>query len=367
MFFTCLIIAIVVMVGLVGLNRRRPVRPSSSWADTRHNPARGMGVALLAVTTGASLFLAMGTANAAHEPTILLGDAAAFSVLAGTAVTNTGATGLAGWVGVSPGSSIDGGITTPHQATTPESASAQLALVTAYDNARNRTNVTTVGAELGGLTLTHGVYAATLGKAPLGLTGDLTLDGGGDPNSVFIFQTEETLITGISRVLLTNGAQACNVFWQVGSSATLGTGSTFVGNILALTQIEVHTGVTVEGRALARNAAVTLDTNTFTAVGCDLSGGTTPPTAPASTTTTTTTFDSVPDSTATTLGPLEATATTEAGGASAGTTPASTGTSLPFTGQNSIEMVVVAVVLLALGVGVLRIGRPGRRVGPSSD
>ena len=95
------------------------------------------------------------------------------------------------------------------------------------------------------------------------------LDGAGDPSSVFIFQTDSTLITGSSStVTLINGAQACNVFWQVGSSATLGTGSVFVGNILALTSITVTTGVTVHGRALARNGAVTLDNDTFTTPSC---------------------------------------------------------------------------------------------------
>ena len=111
------------------------------------------------------------------------------------------------------------------------------------------------------------------------------LDGGGDPSTVFIFQTDSMLITGSSStVSLINSAQECNVFWQVGSSATLGTGSVFVGNILALTSITVTTGVTVHGRALARTGAVTLDTDTFSAPTCDLtpptSDSTSPPTTP---------------------------------------------------------------------------------------
>ena len=120
-----------------------------------------------------------------------------------------------------------------------------------------------------------GVYAGP-SKSPLSLTGPLVLDGAGDPNSVFIFQTDSTLITGSgSTVTLINGAQECNVFWQVGSSATLGTGSVFIGNILALTSITVTTSVTVHGRALARNGAVTLDNDTFTTPTCAQSAGAT--------------------------------------------------------------------------------------------
>ena len=107
------------------------------------------------------------------------------------------------------------------------------------------------------------------------------LDGAGNENSVFIFQTNSTLITAsASTVTLINGAQECNVFWQVGSSATLGTGSVFRGNILALTSITVNTGVTVHGRALARNGAVTLDNDVFTSVSCASSGGSGGPVRP---------------------------------------------------------------------------------------
>jgi hypothetical protein len=113
----------------------------------------------------------------------------------------------------------------------------------------------------------------------LGLSGDLTLDARGDPNAVFVFQAGSTLTAGsASRVVLIGGAQPCNVFWQVGSSATIGTSSAFAGNILALTSISLTTGATLDGRALARNGAVTLDTNTITKAVC---ATTTPP--PAST------------------------------------------------------------------------------------
>jgi hypothetical protein len=113
-----------------------------------------------------------------------------------------------------------------------------------------------------GRTLNAGVYSSA---SSLALSGTLTLDGQGDPEAVFIFQMGSTLTTAsASHVTLINGAQASHVFWQVGSSATLGTGSSIAGTIMALASITVTTGVTIEGRALALNGAVTLDTNTIT-------------------------------------------------------------------------------------------------------
>jgi hypothetical protein len=131
-----------------------------------------------------------------------------------------------------------------------------------------------VAADLAGLTLAPGIYNSA---SSLGLTKQLTLNGGGNPNALFVFQAGSTLTTASgSSVVLTNGAQACNVFWQVGSSATLGTGSTFRGSILALTSITVTTGTTIDGRVLARNGAVTLDTDTITKPTCaSTPGGTT--------------------------------------------------------------------------------------------
>ena len=123
-----------------------------------------------------------------------------------------------------------------------------------------------VAGDLVGKTLTPGVYKST---GPLSVSGALTLNGQGNPNSVFIFQVASTLTTATaSSIVLTNSAQACNIYWQVGSSATLGTASTFNGNILALTSITATTGTTVQGRALARNGQVALDTNVFTMPGC---------------------------------------------------------------------------------------------------
>jgi type VI secretion system secreted protein VgrG len=142
-------------------------------------------------------------------------------------------------------------------------AQALLDLTTAYDYAAGRTPTGTVSGDLVGQTFTTGVYHST---SSLALSGTLTLDGGGNPKAVFIFQMASTLTTAASNVNLINGAQAGNVFWQVGNSATLGTSSSLTGTILALTSITVNmnTNAAVKGRALARNGAVTLDTNTFT-------------------------------------------------------------------------------------------------------
>jgi hypothetical protein len=247
------------------------------------------------------------TADAAIVPTVPLATAAEYSVLAATTVTNTGPSVLAGSLGVSPGSAVVGfppGIVLPPstvQAASGPAATAQANLTIAYNNAAGRPLDAEVPADLAGQTLQGGVYAATA-NGPLGLTGTVTLDGAGDPSSVFIFQTGSTLITGSgSTVALINGAQECNVFWQVGSSATLGTSSTFRGNILALTSVTVQTGATVAGRALARNGAVTLDTNVFTLPSCDL----TVPTTAAPTT-------AAPSSTA--GGPTTVAPSTTAGG-----------------------------------------------------
>jgi hypothetical protein len=139
-------------------------------------------------------------------------------------------------------------------------------LTTAYNTAAAQAPTGTVSADLGGQTLTPGVYNSA---TSLGLTGALTLDAQGNANAVFIFQAGSTLTTAsASSVNLVNGAQACNVFWQIGSSATLGTASTFRGSILALTSITATTGATVDGRLLARNGATTLDSNTVTRAQC---------------------------------------------------------------------------------------------------
>jgi hypothetical protein len=212
-----------------------------------------------------------------------LGTAASFAVLAGSTATNTGATILNGDLGVSPGTAITGfppGIVngTIHD-DDGVAAGAQSDLTTAYNDAAGRTPAASVGGFIGaGQTLLPGVYNAS---SSLEVGGSLTLNAQGDPSAVFIFQAGSTLTTdSFSRVILAGDAQACNVFWQVGSSATLGTHSSFQGSILALTSITVTTGDTVQGRALARNGAVTLDDDTITAPSCSIPPTPTPtPTA----------------------------------------------------------------------------------------
>lgn len=204
------------------------------------------------------------------QPTVNLGTATSFAVLAGAGITNTGPTTITGDVGTFPTTTETGfGTVTiigTNHAGDAVTQAAKTDLVTAYNDAAGRTPATTVSGDIGGQTLTPGVYNSS---SSLGITGTLTLDAQGDPNAVFIFQIGSTLTTASgSSVVLINGAQACNVFWQVGSSATLGTGSTFQGTILALTSITATTGVVVIGRLLARNGAVTLDTNTITATIC---------------------------------------------------------------------------------------------------
>lgn len=210
------------------------------------------------------------TAAVAAQSQVGLGTAGSFGVLAGTTVTNTGPTTINGNLGVYPGTAVTGfppgTVNGTIHAADAVAQQAQTDLVKAYDDAAARGPAVTVAGDLAGRTLTAGVYRSS---TSLGLTGTLTLDAQGDANAVFIFQAGSTLTTAAaSRVALINGAQSCNVFWQVGSSAMLGAGSTFNGSILALTSISLDDSVTLDGRALARNGAVTLINDTITVSAC---------------------------------------------------------------------------------------------------
>lgn len=225
---------------------------------------------LLALSLFVALLLA-STAQAATAP-VLLGTTDPFALLAGSTITNTGNSVINGELGLHPGSAVTGfppgTVNGAQHLSDAVALNAKTDLVTAYQDAAGRPLTATSAPDIGGQTLTSGVYRT--GSVPsIGLTGNLTLDAQGDPRAVFIFQIESTLVTATdSSVSLINGAQACNVFWQVGSSATLGTRTAFKGNILALTSVSVNDGVAVEGRLLARNGAVTLINDTVSQSQC---------------------------------------------------------------------------------------------------
>lgn len=232
-----------------------------------------MRFAALLLTLAIVAMMALPAVTMAAAPPVPLGRTAGFAVLAGSTVTNTGSTRVSGSaggdIGVAGGSAITGfppGILTGTRHSNDALAiGAQTDWVTAYNNAADnvaRPITTVTGVDLGGLTLGPGVYSS---GDVLSITGTLTLDAGGDPEAVFIFRSTSTLITASSSVVrLVNGARFCRVFWVVPSSATLATGSTFVGHIFAVDNISVKTGATVQGQLLAHKEAVTLESNRVT-------------------------------------------------------------------------------------------------------
>ena len=210
-----------------------------------------------------------------------LGAARSFAVLAASTVTNAGVSALVGDLGLSPGISVTGFppgmLAGTLHVTDPTAAQAQLDLTAAYNDAAGRTlGAIALAGNLGGMTLAPGLYKST---SSLEISsGDLTLDAQGDANAVYIFQMASTLVTTTGRkVILAGGAQAANIYWQVGSSATLGVSSVFKGNILALASITANNGASVEGRLLARTAAVTLDNNVVNVAVASVSVDTTAP------------------------------------------------------------------------------------------
>lgn len=220
---------------------------------------------------GVAILLAIA-APAAAQTAPSLGTAQSYAVLGGSTVTNTGPSVIGGDLGLSPGTSVTGfppGVVSGGAIHAADAAalSAQNSLTTAYNSAAGQSCTQDLtGQDLGGKVLTPGVYCFSTAGA---LTGTLTLNAQGNAAAVFIFKFGSTLTTaGGSSVVMTNGGTQCNVFWQVGTSATLGTATAFAGNILALTSITATTGANIVGRALARNGAVTLDTNNITPSTC---------------------------------------------------------------------------------------------------
>lgn len=198
--------------------------------------------------------------------TVSLAGASGLAILAGSTITNTGATNITGDIGLSPGSSIGGfppGTLVGTQHINDAIATqAKLDLTAAYNDAAGRTStdIVKLAGNIGGLTLTPGLYKSTSSLAIS--SGDLTFDAKGNSDAIFIIQIATTLTTTSGRkVILSGGALAANIFWQVGSSATFGTTSIFKGTVMAMQSITLNTGATLEGRALARTGAITMAGN----------------------------------------------------------------------------------------------------------
>jgi hypothetical protein len=256
--------------------------PSRAAIFTPSNPLALSTAYTATVTTGAQDLFGNPTASAfawtfttaataCQTPQVALASAADLEVLAGSTVTNTGPTIITGAdLALSPGSAVTGfppGALTPPAVmhiTDPTAAQAQVDLTTAYIYTAGLPGGAVLPGDMSGLTFTPGLYKTS--STVMLSAGNVTLDAQGDVNAVFIFQVASTLTTvGSTHVVLAGGAQAKNVFWQTGSSATLGTNSIFKGTIMALQSITLQTGATLEGRVLARNGAVTLDSNPVTA------------------------------------------------------------------------------------------------------
>lgn len=264
----------------------------------------------------------------AAEPKVNLGSTESYAVLAYSTITNTGSTVISGSaggnIGVSTGTSVTGfppgtvsdGTIHLNDA---DAIKAQTDLVTAYNDAAGRTVTSDLtGKDLGGLTLTSGVYHFSSSAQ---LTGTVTLDAQGDPDAAFIFQIGSTLTTASSSsVSLINGARYCRVFWQVGTSATLGTSTSFIGHIFAMESITATTGATVQGQLLARTGAVTLDNNTITNGVCAAVAATATPAAGTSTGT--------------------------------GTVTPASGSEITKTGETNMDFIILGFVFLGMSAGL---------------
>jgi len=322
---------------------------------------------IVAAMIGIAFVIAIGaiaghTVEAAGPPTINLGTAGNFSVLAGTPhVTNTGPTTTDSSVGVDPAAAVigfggapDGTVLPPGtiEAANAVSLQAKADLATAYGVAAGAP-VTASHTALGGLTLVGGVYDS--GGGILDLTGTLTLDGQNDPSSVWVFKASSSLVTASSsRVSFINGASPCRVFWQVTSSATLGTGSTFVGTIMALQSITVADSVTVYGRALARNGLVSLINDRFLTLAC--AGGASvpiPPTRPPFTVAPSATPTIAPTAAPTTTTPVAPTAAAATATPTVVSTPAAVVAGVNQLPSTSTDEQASPLLILAIALGGL--------------
>jgi hypothetical protein len=236
-----------------------------------HRPHRGRPRLLAVAAAGLTCLAAPGLASASP---VDLGTVKPFVALAGATATNTDPSVLNGALGVFPGTALVGFglpavVNGATHATDGVAAQAQADLTTAYDVAAAQPVAPAddlTGVDLGGLALTAGAYRYTSSAQ---LTGALVLDAQGDPNAQFVFEIATSLTTAsASSVLLVNGASPCNVYWQVGSSATLGSTTAFKGNLMALSSISLDANATVIGRVLARNGQVSLIDNVLDASGC---------------------------------------------------------------------------------------------------
>ena len=237
-----------------------------------------------ALVVGVGLAALLCSASPALAQSYLGGNLRPFAILGATTVTCTGGSVITGDLGVSPGSAVTGfpvpctDVGTIHSADAT-AAAAQVDLTTAFNTLTAQPcGLDLSGTDLGGLTLNPGIYCFS---SSAGLTGTLTLNGLGNPSSVWVFITGSTLTTA-GNVVFTNGGNACGVQWRVGSSATIGSGSQFAGNILAQTSVTLVSGANLIGRALARTGAVTLDNNqvSFAACGAGSGAGGAPPPFP---------------------------------------------------------------------------------------